>query len=312
MMKALISVAVLGLLAVPVVAAELPDWAYPTAPPAGAPLDNTVKKSLPGSTKQYTAAEINDRFGPPDWYPEDHPPMPDVVAHGKKPNAPACDLCHLTSGAGHPESAGIAGLPKDYILRQMAEFKAGIRKGMRAPVMVTIASALTDEETKAAADYFSSLKFPKWYKVVEADMVPKSYVGAGAMRLAVPDGGMEPIGNRIIELPQDEERTESRDSRAGHMAYVPVGSIKKGEELVKTGGNGKTVACEVCHGPDLKGMAFVPPIAGRSPEYIYRQLNDIKIGTRNGAMVPLMKAVVEKLTDEDMVAISAYLVSQEP
>jgi cytochrome c553 len=311
-MRALVSIAVLGLLAAPAMAAELPDWAYPVAPPAGAPPDNTVQKSLAGSTKTYTAAQINDRFGPPDWYPEDHPPMPDVVARGKKPNAFACDLCHLTNGAGHPESAGVAGLPAGYILRQMAEFKAGVRKGMRAPVMVQIASALTDEETKAAAEYFSSLKFPQFYKVVETDMAPKSFVGNGAMRFAARDGGTEPIGNRIIEIPQDEDRTEARDPRAIHIAYVPTGSVKKGEAIVTTGAGGKTIMCAVCHGPGLKGLGDVPPIVGRSPEYIYRQLNDIKIGTRNGAMVPLMKAVVEKLTDEDMVAISAYLVSQAP
>lgn len=310
-MKVLVSIAMVGVLAAPVAAAEFPEWAYPVAPPA-APLDNTVQKSLPGSTKTYTAAQISDRFGPPDWYPEDHPPMPDVVAHGKKPNAFACDLCHLTSGAGHPESASVAGLPAGYIIRQMAEFKSGVRKGMRAPVMVQIAKALTDDETKAAAEYFASLKYPQWYKVIEADTVPKSYVGNGAMRFAVANGGTEPIGNRIIELPQDEERTESRDPRAGHMAYVPVGSIKTGEMIVTTGAGGKTIACAICHGPELKGLGDVPAIVGRSPEYIYRQLNDIKIGARNGALVPLMKAVVEKLSDEDMVAISAYLVSKAP
>jgi len=311
-MRALVSVAVLGLLAMPAMAAELPEWAYPSAPPAGAPPDNTVQKSLPGSAKKYTAAQINDRFGPPDWYPEDHPPMPEVVANGKKPNAFACDLCHLTNGAGHPESAGVAGLPAGYIMRQMAEFKAGVRKGMRAPVMVQIASALTEEETKAAASYFASLKFPHFYKVVETDMAPKSYVGAGAMRFAAKDGGTEPIGNRIIEIPADEDRTEARDPRAEHIAYVPTGSIKKGEAIVTTGAGGKTIQCAICHGAELKGLGEVPPIVGRSPEYIYRQLNDIKIGTRNGAMVPLMKAVVANLTDEDMVAISAYLVSKAP
>ena len=311
-MRALVSIAVLGLLVVPVVAAELPEWAYPVAPPAGPPPDNTVQKSLPGSTKTYTAAQINDRFGPPDWYPEDHPPMPEVVAQGKKPNALACDLCHLTNGAGHPESAGVAGLPVGYILRQMAEFKAGTRKGMRAPIMVQIASALTDAETKAAAEYFASMKFPQFYKVVETDMAPKSFVGAGAMRFAAREGGVEPIGNRIIEIPADEERTEARDPRAKHIAYVPTGSIKKGEMIVTTGAGGKTITCAICHGAELKGLGDVPPIVGRSPEYIYRQLNDIKIGTRNGAMVPLMKAVVANLTDEDMVAISAYLVSKAP
>ena len=46
--------------------------------------------------------------------------------------------------------------------------------------------------------------------------------------------------------------------------------------------------------------------------YIYRQLNDIKIGTRNGAWAPLMKGVVEKLGDEDMIAIAAYLTTKAP
>src|SRR5215510_16548524 len=310
-MRALVCVAVLGVLASPAMAAELPQWAYPVAPPPAGPPDNTVQKSLAGSTKKYTAAQINDRFGPSDWYPEDHPPMPSIVAQGKKPNAFACDLCHLTNGAGHPESAGVSGLSVGYIMRQMAEFKSGVRKGMRAPIMVTIASALTEEETKAAAEYFASMKFPHFYKVVETDMAPKSFVGAGAMRFAAKEGGTEAIGNRIIEIPADEERTEARDPRAEHIAYVPTGSIKKGEALVTTGG-GKTTQCAVCHGAGLKGLGEVPPIVGRSPEYIYRQLNDIKIGTRNGTWVPLMKPVVEKLTDEDMVAISAYLVSQAP
>jgi cytochrome c553 len=273
-----------------------------------------LEKSLPGSTRQYTQKEIDDRFNPPDWYPEDHPPMPEVVAHGRPPNGWACDLCHLTSGGGHPESAGISGLPAGYIVRQMEEFKAGVRKGMRGTVMIQIAKGISDEDTKAAAEYFASIKYPVWYKVVETDTVPKSYLGNGAMRFAVEGAGAgtEPIGNRIIELPQNDEAAESRDPRTGFVAHVPTGSVKKGEEIVTTGAAGKTLACAICHGPDLKGLGDVPPIVGRSPMYIYRQLNDIKIGTRNGSLVPLMKAVVAKLDDADMIAISAYLTTKAP
>ena len=180
------------------------------------------------------------------------------------------------------------------------------------PPVVTIASALSEEETKAAAEYFASMKFPHFYKVVETDMAPKSFVGAGAMRFAAKEGGTEPIGNRIIEIPADEERTEARDPRAQHIAYVPTGSVKKGEMIVTTGAGGKTVACAVCHGAELKGLGEVPPIVGRSPEYIYRQLNDIKIGARTGLWTPLMKGVVDKLDETDMIAIAAYLASKEP
>jgi cytochrome c553 len=308
-MKALVSFAVLGLFALPVQAAELPGWAYPVGPP-NKPPDATVQKSLPGSTKHYTQAEIDTRSSPPDWYPQDHPPMPDVVAHGRPPTNFACALCHLTSGGGHPESAGISGLPVGYFMRQMAEFKAGERHGMRGAVMNQIAKGLSDADIKAAAEYFGSMKYPAWYKVVEGDSVPKSYLGNGAMRFPVENGGVEPIGDRIIELPQNDESAESRDPRTGFVAHVPAGSIKKGEAIVTTGG-GKTTACTACHGVELEGMIDnIPPIVGRSPMYIYRQLNDIKIGTRNGAWTPLMKPVVANLTDDDMLSIAAYLATK--
>jgi cytochrome c553 len=86
-------------------------------------------------------------------------------------------------------------------------------------------------------------------------------------------GATEPIGQRIIEMPEDLERTELRDSASGFVAYVPVGSIAKGEALI-AGGNGKTVACAICHGQDLRGLGPIPGLAGRSPSYIVRQLYD--------------------------------------
>ena len=101
-----------------------------------------------------------------------------------------------------------------------------------------------------------------------------------------------------------------RNPRSGTIAYVPVGSIKKGEALVKTGGNGKTVACGNCHGADLMGMGPVPGIGGRSPSYLARQMFDMQAGARNGEWTQLMKPVVAKLTNEDLVNIVAYVSSR--
>jgi len=67
-----------------------------------------------------------------------------------------------------------------------------------------------------------------------------------------PDGGNEPLGRRIVEMPNDVEQFELRDTRSQFTAYVPPGSIAKGEVLAKTGGSGTTVPCGICHGPDLK------------------------------------------------------------
>ena len=245
-----------------VLAADNPDWAYPVTPPLESK-DNVIMKSVPGSTKQYTQAQIDDIFNPPDWYPSEHPPMPQIVTTGGTRPRTACALCHLPSGDGHPESANIAGLPANYIVRQFLAFKNGDRKGGRAIAMIANSKLLSDEEMKSAADYFASLKpRPGYTKVVETDMVAKSYVGAGGMRFATPDGEKEPIGNRIIVLPQNPHLAELRDPHSGFIDYVPTGSIVKGAALM-AGGEGKTITCTICHGPNLKGLGEVPSIAGR-------------------------------------------------
>jgi len=311
-MKNLICVLALALLPGVALAADNPDWAYPVTPP-GQPPDAVTLKSLPGSSKQYTQAQIDDPFNPPDWYPDEHPPMPPIVAAGgPKPAGRACAQCHLTSGEGHPESSSLAGLPTAYVIRQMADYKDGNRKGVRAGNMIAMSKVLSDAEVKAAADYFASLKPMRGFnKVVETDTVAKSYVGAGGMRFATAEGGTEPIGARIIVLPQDEARARLRDPKSGFIDYVPTGRIAKGAALM-AGGDGKTINCKICHGPMLKGLGEVPGIVGRPAIYTFRQLNDMKTGNRKGVWVELMKEVVAKLTDDDMIALSAYLGSLDP
>ncbi len=298
-----------------------PPWAYtvnppppPGAKPAPAPAD-TTPRTVPGSAVSLTVAQTRDAYNPPDWHPDAHPPMPASVAHGRPKEMRACGFCHLVNGQGRPENASLAGLPAAYIIQQMADFKNGDRKSaeprMGPPnAMIQDAKAATDDDIRTAAAYFSSFPYRKWIRVVEAKDVPKTRI-AGSMH--VPDGeGTEPLGQRIIEVPEDLRRTELRDAASGFVAYVPAGSIAKGEALVKTGGNGRTLACGTCHGADLKGLGPVPPLAGRSPSYTVRQMFDMQHGVRKGPWSALMKAAVEKLTLDDMIAIAAYTASREP
>jgi cytochrome c553 len=176
--------------------------------------------------------------------------------------------------------------------------------------MIALASAVTDGEVAQAAAYFGSLKPDSFVKVVESDTVPRSYV-AGAMLASVPGGGVEPLGDRIIEMPEDLERAENRDSRTSYVAYVPVGSVERGAVLVSASNGGKTLQCSICHGPELRGLGDVPRLAGRSPSYLMRQLYDYKSGARTGAS-GLMKVVVANLSQEDMVAIVAYVSGRIP
>ncbi|MEY4880453.1 MAG: hypothetical protein RJB62_1922 [Pseudomonadota bacterium] len=299
--------------AAPAGAFEPPAWAYPVMDEGrGRGPDDGTLHTVPGSTLQLTQTQINDPFNPPDWYPDEHPPMPEVVAHGRQPDVRACAQCHMPHGAGHPESSGLAGLPAGYIVEQLEAYASGERVSLipaRSASMVTIASAMTPQEMQDAAAYFSSLPPVKWITVHEATEVPVTFVGAGNMRHAeVGDAaGMEPLGNRIIEIPEDSERAELRDSHSPFQAFVPVGSIAKGE-AVSAAGN-----CALCHGADLKGgLANIPAIAGRSPIYIARQLFDIKYGARKGAAVGLMQGVVATLSDDDILNLSAYAASLEP
>jgi cytochrome c553 len=172
-------------------------------------------------------------------------------------------------------------------------------------------STKNEEEIKAAAAYFSALKPKAVITVVETETVPKTFI-ARVFVAKLPGNETEPLGKRIVEVPVDMEQFEHRDTRAKFVVYVPPGTLARGEALVKTGGSGTTLACATCHGADLKGLADLPSIAGRSPSYVVRQLYDMQQGTRAGAMSALMKPVVEKLTGDDMNAIAAYLATQQP
>jgi cytochrome c553 len=272
------------------------------------PAEEPGPKSVQGSAKTYTPAQIDDLLNPPDWFPDEHPPAPSIVQKGHA-GALACGACHLMSGEGHPESAGMTGFTAEYIIRQMQDFKSGVRKD--AARMNGIAKELSDDEIRQAAEWFAKLKPAAFTKVTEAAMVPKTFVGQGRMRFVQPGGEMEPIGKRIITVPQDQTKARLRDPHSGFIAYVPVGSLAQGKALV-AGGSGKTIACSICHGDTLKGLGNVPRLAGLHPIYIARQLYLFKDATRNGVDAQLMKKPVAKLSDEDILVMSAYLASLTP
>jgi cytochrome c553 len=305
-----------------------PAWAYGfpqpgmAATPAGGAgrggqqaIDNSPKH-LAGSSLEFTTAQIRDGFGPADWFPGDHPAMPEIVAHGRRPEVRACALCHYPNGKGRAENAPIAGYPVAYFIQQMNDFKNGKRKSAdprkaNTNAMITFAKAMTDEEIKASAEYFGSMPWTAWIRVVETNMVPKTRI-SGGLFIALEGTEKEPIGDRIIEVPESTEASETyRNPRSGFIAYVPPGSVKKGETLVTSGG-GKTLACGACHGADLKGLGPVPGIAGRSPSYLVRQMYDMQTGARTGLWTPLMMKVVSQLSNDDMLAIAAYTASLKP
>jgi cytochrome c553 len=301
------------------VAGSPPSWAFsadpPAAQPASRPPDDGLPKHVAGSAVGLTLAQVRDPFNVPDWHPSDHPVAPDIVMHGRMPAVLACGYCHLPNGQGRPENAGLAGLSADYILQQIRDFRSGARKSsvsdLKPPaLMVGIARAVSDEDVERAAAYFASLRPKPWIRVIETETVPKTHI-VGFMLVADGSGAAEPIGQRIVEMPENLIQTELRDSESGFIAYVPKGSIANGERLAKTG-SGRTTACVACHGPDLRGIGSTPSLAGRSPSYLVRQLYDIRHGARGGPSNELMQSVVTNLDLDDLIAIAAYAASRSP
>ena len=313
-----ILIAVYGIgFATPVLAIDLPAWAYPFNPPGYKPTpDDGVLRRVPGSVVIYPLSQTRDLFFAPDWHPEDHPLMPAIVARGRMPDAYACGFCHRATGQGGPENANITGLPFDYIVQQLRDYRAGVRTTampQRVPqkFMIATAKSLTDQEINEAAAYFAQLKPRRNIRVIETDTVPKPVV-ANWTWVDHRSGAREAIGKRIVEVPEHLEDFELRDARTTFIAYVPSGSLKRGEALVTGKLPHRVAACTSCHGADLRGMTIAPPIAGRSASYATWQLYEFKAGARTGTNAALMKAALEKLDEDELLAIAAYLVSQTP
>jgi cytochrome c553 len=305
------------------------------APAPIPPAEATRKRRVEGSPLTFTRLEI--RGNVVDWFPEDHPnPMPRIIKLGPAAltlgtTGRACGGCHLSDGSGRPENASPAGLPAKYILRQLDDFRNGRRHSVEpakgnSNTMVMLAKAMAEEEMKQAAEYFSAVTWRPHVTVIETNLVPATRI-QGELFIPLVNNVTEhkltePIGKRIIEVPTDVEVNQVlRSSRGTWIAYVPVGAVARGKSLVTTGGSsivnnqivlGRATACTTCHGQDFRGMApDIPPLAGRSPSYLAREIFDIQQGTRVGSypLMPLMKKAVEKLTAEDIIDITAYLAS---
>jgi cytochrome c553 len=174
--------------------------------------------------------------------------------------------------------------------------------------MIAIGKEISDEESATAAAYFARIKSRPYMKVIETSTAPRTTDKSWVLALR-PEGGREPIGNRIIETPADFDLFERRDGRTEWLVYAPPGSVARGRALA-LGRNGRAdLACVTCHGGDLHGAGDIPGLAGRSPSYLARQLTDFRTGARAGPGAPPMKAIADALSAADIVNLTAYMAS---
>jgi cytochrome c553 len=243
--------------------------------------------------------------------PVAQPGVPQIVVAGKGAEVRPCNTCHTPSGMGQPESANIRGLNAEYFARQMGDFKSGARGGPRSGAMATFAKGLSDDEVKEIAAYYAGLKPVQWTRITEANVVPKTVVGRNSQRTRLEGSETEQVGNRIIEFASSPAAVRQMAEPA-FVAFAPPGALGNGKNLVTTGGAGKTQACSGCHGDKLQGEDDVPGIAGHSPVYIARQIYSFKNGVRKGPLAEIMKGVIGKLSDDDVIRVASYVSSLDP
>ncbi len=292
-------------------------WAFPLANPAGPvpPPDSVTLEHVPNSSRRYTRKQVGNGFDIPDWFPGQHPPMPASVQYGVRPDGRACGFCHLPDGQGRSENGALAGLPVEYTVRQVRAFRDGTRRSSHATVpsgpMHTVARGFaSDDDVRAAARYFARLRLTRRNVIREVRDVPKTRV-AGLL-YAYDGEGTEPIAGRLIEVPESLARHELRDPWVRYVTYVPTGRVSRGRVLSTRGPAGAATACATCHGPQLLGVGEIPPIAGRSPSTVLRQLINFRTRARQDSTAAPMYAVTDALSLDDMVALSAYVGSLPP
>lgn len=290
-------------------------WAYPGLGPSGHRAAASGTVAVPGSGQQFAASQVDDFFIAVDWFPQRHGAMPLVVAHGRRPNVYACGYCHLPQGEGRPENATLAGLSASYISTQLRDIGDGDRASFDpsykpAASMRATAVALTVHEIVEVASYFSQQAFTKRLRVVETATIP-AVTESGFVYQTVP-GSKGELGERIVEVPDDSELFEHRDPDVTYTAYVPPGSIERGQDLALSGDQRAVTSCTTCHGAGLRGTAMAPPLAGRSPTATIRELLAFRGGTRNAPDDAPMKAETANLSTRDLIDLAAYIGSLKP
>jgi cytochrome c553 len=295
---------------------EFPEWAFPACShPSSTPARNQ-ELSVPGSLRHFTAADLKDWSVTKDWFPGEHPVPPPIIAASHAKDKPACGYCHLPDGTGRPENAKLAGLPAPYIVAQVKAFRIKERHAQQEwtpTVLMTQGTAdLGDEDIAAAAEYFSRQPVKSFVRVVETAQVPNHHVSC-YMNVPTP-GRAVPLGQTIVEMPVDTESFERRDPHAAYVAYVPKGSIERGRALSRGSADGQRAPCATCHGADFKSSTTLPgpPLAGRFPGYLFRQLYAFQTGARAGDSAQLMQSMVAGLSQADLIALAAYTASLKP
>lgn len=193
------------------------------------------------------------------------------IEQGKIKSA-SCSACHGSGGnstiATFPK---LAGQSKSYLLKQLQDFKSGVRVDA---IMAGIVAPLTKVDMKHLSAYYAAQKIHK--------------------------SAITSTKNKVLEQKKNFNQKKPTGTLNSTQSF-PISNIKKGEI--------KAASCSACHGSDGNSItpAF-PKLAGQSKHYLLKQLQDFKSGARIDAV---MAGIVASLTNADMKHLSVYYSSKD-
>jgi cytochrome c553 len=129
-----------------------------------------------------------------------------------------------------------------------------------------------------------------------------------------------PLMTYLVQHLSDDYLKEMADYFAAqHPPYpppqdiaAPAAVLERGRALVNDGDRARDVpACAACHGTALTGMLpTIPGLLGLPRDYLNAQFGAWRDGTRRAAAPDCMAQVAQRLSVEDISAVSAWLASQ--
>jgi cytochrome c553 len=223
----------------------------------------------------------------------------------------------MINGQGVVGVPDLAGLPATYLFGEIKAFREGSRTSSQSgrlatSVMIRVAKSWPDADLRAAVAYYASLPRRTPIHSVETETAPSMRVERfGWTYVDAKHPQRQALKGAVAEAPESLARVFMYDPSDRQLVYVAKSTLMRGQSLVATGGGGGQ-PCSGCHGVNLHGGPLAPPLAGRDPSYLARQLWDIRSGARSGASAGLMRGPAEGLSARDVTAVAAYLASLKP
>jgi cytochrome c553 len=129
-----------------------------------------------------------------------------------------------------------------------------------------------------------------------------------------------PMMTYLLERQSDAYlREQARYFADRHVPYPPpqpsaasAAVLARGAALVRDGDASRNVpACSACHGQRLTGvLPATPGLLGLSHDYLLGQLGAWRIGNRHAQAPDCMSEIVQRLTPDDLYAVTDWLSSQ--